>query len=55
MMPSIHDVEINVNAENCCNGCCVPIRKRRNPKTDGVIEKVDKVAKEARRTKSNPT
>ncbi len=52
LVPSIHDIQITVNTENCCNGCCLPFRRRhKQPQTD---EKVEKVAKEVRKTNSLP-
>jgi hypothetical protein len=54
-MPSIHDVQITVNAENCCNGCCIPRRRRRNQKAEAPKQTDEKVQKTVRRVKSNPT
>lgn len=55
MMPSIHDVQITVNAENCCNGCCFPFRKRGRAKTQPTDKKVAEVEKKVRRRSSSPT
>lgn len=53
-MPSIHDVEITVNAENCCNGCCFP-RRKKEPPPDPKPKTTEKVKHVVRRMKSSPT
>jgi hypothetical protein len=53
-VPSIHDVQITVNAENCCNGCCFPFLRRRKAQPKPSEEKVEEVVKKARRTNSLP-
>lgn len=53
-VPSIHDVEITVNAENCCNGCCLPIKRRNKEVPKPTDIKIEKVAKKTKKANSYP-
>lgn len=50
-VPSIHDIEVNVNAENCCNGCCFPFRKKNSKKKSAskTDEKIQTIVKKEKK------